>query len=471
MSSEAVAFRPDPATESCPWCGSTISREEFEKFEKRIAEQERERLAVERARMQQELETHKKSTEVALRTELERKVAALNAEREQREAAVRKEGATKAEEQVRGDMEKQLAALVTERDRGAARLKLVEDAKVRETSLRTEAEKQLVTMKAEREAREVAIRKQVVTETEVRVKADADKRLASITVERDQSAAKIKELEAAGTKQKLDLEQLRTALEKDRADQLLKLQAQHQRENGQLQQKVDTLSRQLQRKTADELGEGAEVDVYDALREAFTSDNITRVKRGEPGADIRHEVLDKGSACGAIVLDSKNRQAWQNGYVTKLREDQVAAKADHAVLATTVFPSGKKELYVDEETGVIVVSRARVCEIVELLRSSMVRMRILKLSLSQRNEKRDLLYRYIASDEYRQHQQEAARLAGELSDLDVEEKREHDKVWLKRGKMVTRLRNVVRQVEAEVGAIIEHRPVATGSGARGPHAE
>lgn len=143
----------------------------------------------------------------------------------------------------------------------------------------------------------------------------------------------------------------------------------------------------------------------------------------------------------------------------------MAARAEHAVLATTVFPSGKKELYLDEDTGVIIVSRSRVCEIVGLLRNAMVRMRVLKLSLSERSEKRDLLYKYIASDEYRQHQQETARLAGELSDLDVEEKREHDNVWLKRGKMVTRLRNVVRQVETEVCAILENHPPKTGGDA------
>ena len=464
MSSQAIAFDSGHATESCPWCGSVIAREEFEKIEARIADQERKRLAAERLRMQQELEAHKQNAEATLRAEVEKKIADFNAEREQREAAIRKDAAEKAETQVKGDMEKKIAALATERDQSAARLKLVEDAKVREASLRTDAEKQLFAMKAERDAREAGIRKQVTAETEVRLRADADKRVTALTLERDQSATKIKELETLGAKQKADLEQLRTALEKDRNDQLLKLQAQHQREKGQLQQKVDNLSRQLQKKTADELGEGAEVDVYDALREAFAGDDIVRVKRGEPGADIRHKVLHKGTACGTIVLDSKNRQAWQNSYVSKLREDQVTAKAEHAVLATSVFPSGKKELYIDEETGVIVVSRARVCEVVELLRSSMVRMRVLKLSLSERNEKRDLLYKYIASDEYRQHQQEASRLAGELSDLDVEEKRDHDKVWLKRGKMVTRLRNVVRQVETEVSAILENRPAATGSG-------
>jgi hypothetical protein len=42
-----------------------------------------------------------------------------------------------------------------------------------------------------------------------------------------------------------------------------------------------------------------------------------------------------------------------------------------------------------------------------------------------------------------------------MAELDVEEKRTHDKVWEKRGKMTTCLRNVVREVDTEVNAILE----------------
>ena len=40
MSSE-LAVRSQVATERCPWCGSTISREKFDEIAERIAEEER----------------------------------------------------------------------------------------------------------------------------------------------------------------------------------------------------------------------------------------------------------------------------------------------------------------------------------------------------------------------------------------------------------------------------------------------
>lgn len=390
-----VAVQAQVATDRCPWCGTTISRARFIEIQTRIAEQERKKLADERARMKQEL-----------RVETQ-----------------------KAEARVREEAKKKLASLVAERDQAAARVK-------------------------ELELRVIAGRKEAASQAEARVKAALDKRLAALTTERDEATAKIKQLEAV--KQK-DLEHQRAALERDRDTKLLKVQVQHNREREQLQQKIDALTRQLQRKTPDDLGEGAEIDIYDALRDTFPRDEIARIKKGQPGADIRHQVLHNGAPCGTILIDSKNRQGWQNSYVTKLREDQMAAKADYAILATTVFSSGRKELYVDEETRVIVVNRARAVEIVGVLRRTMERMHVLGLSQNERAEKRELLYKYITSEDYRQHLIEAGRLAGEMLDLDADEKRAHDKVWERRGKMTTRLRNLMREVNTEISAILEGR--------------
>src|SRR2546426_5630271 len=50
---------------------------------------------------------------------------------------------------------------------------------------------------------------------------------------------------------------------------------------------------------------------------------------------------------------------------------------------TTLFRS---ELYIDHETSVVVVSRARAIEIIRVLRDAMIRVHCLGLSLEQRSE-------------------------------------------------------------------------------------
>lgn len=388
-------------TERCPWCDSVISRSKFLQIRTKIAEQERKKLGEERMRIEQELRREKKVFQARIKEE------AYSA----------------------------LALVAAERDQAATKLK-------------------------ELEAREVIVRQQTAVEAEARVRAEVAEKLAAMSSESDEVAAKLKELEESRSQHQQELAQQRSVLEQDRDCQVSKLATQHAHKLEILQDKVDALTRQLQHKAANELAEGAEIDVYEALRDSFVGDDITRIKKGQPGADIRHKVIYKGAECGAIVIDSKKRHGWQNAYVTKLWEDQVADRADHAILATSVFPAGKKELYIDQETGVIVVSRARTVEVTGLLRNAMIRMHCLGLSLEQRTEKRDLLYKYLTSEEYRLHIREANLLICELGELETEEKNAHDKIWKKRGLMTTQLRNALRHTDTEVNAILESKSSA-----------
>jgi hypothetical protein len=57
---------PDPASERCPWCGSSISRAEYQRIRQNITEQERARLAeVERTLRQQFAREQQKATATA----------------------------------------------------------------------------------------------------------------------------------------------------------------------------------------------------------------------------------------------------------------------------------------------------------------------------------------------------------------------------------------------------------------------
>lgn len=300
---------------------------------------------------------------------------------------------------------------------------------------------------------------------EKKAKAEAAEQINKLVRERDQAATKAKEAEAreatarkemaleAERERSRELANQRQVLEKDKGDSLLKQQAEFKRERDSFQTKVQMLERQLQKKTANELGDGAEIDVYEALRECFRTDRITRIPKGQPGPDIVHEVLYKGDSCGRIVIDSKNRQIWKNEFVTKLRQDQVEAGAEHAILTTTVFPAGKKEMCI--ESGVIVISPARAVYIAQLLRGAMVTMHVKGLSMKERSTKMAQLYKLITSESYARKFTEATRLADEILKLDVEEKKAHDNVWKKRGSLAKQVQNVVREAETEIAAVIE----------------
>jgi hypothetical protein len=252
---------------------------------------------------------------------------------------------------------------------------------------------------------------------------------------------------------KKEISDVRQILQKDREAALLRKDAEFAREREALQKKIADMSRRV--KKGGEIGEGGELDLYDELRAAFPEDHITRLKGKTGAANLLYEIRYRDKSAGRILIDAKPRGAWQQAFVTKLRQDQSDTGADQAILATTIFPAGRRELFID--SGVIVVAPARVRAIVEVLRKALISMHVAKLSDAERSDKVSRLFRFITSTAFKRKLAEASDLAGEALQIDVEEKRAHDNVWKKRGTVLTRIKNVLRDIDTDVAAILESR--------------
>jgi hypothetical protein len=292
------------------------------------------------------------------------------------------------------------------------------------------------------------------------------KELATQQAKLDAERAKVaKALEAAKQEaeklRRKEIAEVRQILQRDRDAALLKKDAEFAREREAMQKKIADMSRRVA-KGGGEVAEGGELDLYDALREAFPEDQIARTK-GKAGGNLVHDVRYKGKSAGKILIDCRPRAAWQSAYVKKLREDQSAAGADQAILATPIFPAGRKELFVD--SGVIVVAPARVPAMVDVLRKALISMHVAKLSDAERTDKLSRLFKFITSTQFKRKLAEASDLASEALQIDVDEKRAHDNVWKKRGTVLTRIKNVLREIDTDVSAIVE-APSTPDSGGR-----
>jgi hypothetical protein len=219
-----------------------------------------------------------------------------------------------------------------------------------------------------------------------------------------------------------------------------------------LQGIVQDLQRKLENKTAQELGEGAEVDLYEALKADFPDDKITRVDKGAPGDDLIHEVIHNGKSCGTIVYDSKNRNAWRNDFVTKLREDQLSAKADHAILSTLAFPAGMHQLHLQE--GVIVTNPARVIALVQLVRKHVLQMHTMRVSNETRDQKTAALYAFITSERCSMFLNGIEQKTQDMLDLEVKEQTAHKNTWTRRGQLLRDVQKIKVDLCSEIDHII-----------------
>jgi hypothetical protein len=313
-----------------------------------------------------------------------------------------------------------------------------------QAAIREEERKKLSAAEREMRARlekEVALQAKKLERDRALVEAEKTK------LAKQLEAAK-KEMEKARAKEMAEVRQI---LAKEQQAALLKRDAEFARERSAYEKRIVDLSKRMTKKG--EVAEGGELDLYEELRGAFPEDQIVRSARWKSTGLILHEVRYKGKAAGRILIDPKRRGAWQHGFVTKLRQDQSEAGADYSILATTAFPSGRKELFID--SGVIVIAPARLVPLIDVLRRALIAVHTAKLSDAERADKLSNLFKFITSPQFKKKLAEAESLTDEALQLEVQEKKAHDNIWRKRGELLTRIRRVLRDVDTDVNAILE----------------
>lgn len=358
---------------------------------------------------------HEKLNQIRARIEAKERERSAEVERHIKEQVVREKALARAEVEA---IQKQAAAALEKEKLEATK---------KEAAAREEA----------RKAAEAAMAKKLA-ESE-RAKKATEQQLLAVKAAQEKQLAK-------------GLKEQREVLEKASTEAVNAERAKAFKDKLKLEGKLQEMQRQLQQKTAEELGEGAELDLFEVLKGEFRHDRFRRVNKGVAGADIVQEVMNNGKVCGCIIYDVKNRNAWRNEYVTKLRQDQLAAKADHAVLATAVFPAGARQLHIQD--GVIVVNPARAIVLVEMLRKHLLQTHGLRLSNQARSQKTVHLYEFMTSDRCSQLLEQMNVVSDDLLELDVKEKKAHDITWKRRGELMRTAQRAHGDFSSEIERIV-----------------
>jgi hypothetical protein len=408
-----------PFTETCPTCDQPIPNEKAMEIRARAAAMEKRLADAADARAADKIAMEKAQIEAAAKAKVE------EAEREKNDA-VRKATAEAAAKIEAAKLEGQKLA--------EARISAAERAKV-------DAEKAKVDAEQAAQARQEETQEQ----------------LEAANNEKDEALAKVRQVEAERYAMvEARVREVREAMEKDKAGALAKKDSESDEKTRKLLEQVHSLERKLEEKRADELGEGAHIQLLDALKEEFPEDHIRRIPAGASGADILHTVMRNGVASGSILFESKNSMAWRDDYVTKLVKDQTAAEADHAVLSTFKFPNDTDQVEIRD--SVIIVKPARAVAIAKILRKHLLHVHTLRLSKNERQGKMAELYDFITSERF-------ALLAGRLDTesealltLQEGDKKYHDNHWKKEGLLIRSIQKVKAEIDTTVDLIIGGDP-------------
>lgn len=325
-------------------------------------------------------------------------------------------------------------------------------------------------------ARSEHLRKQLEEEKlsyQSKLKQEADNRLQTelkkVHEEHDKVLALQKQLDddKAAYRQQLEKEnQERLAQERDRIQKELEEKQKELLEEGKkagrlegdgerrnLQKKIEDLSRQLEKKTADELGSLPEEELAKRLAEAFREDKISRIPKGEQGADVRHEVVHKGVPCGLIIYESKNRKDWQNAYIDRAKQYKVMYKTSSVILVSISFPAGEQNFCIRE--GIVIVHPSIVVPIVEIIRATILKLHLTNLSMQERETKMKEVYEYIAGEHFKVQIDGIVTNIADLQKVQQKEKEEHDRVWSKQTALFEALQRSAFTIKSKIDNIIQ----------------
>ena len=408
---------------SCPHC-----RESFQ-LTKALAEpmleEERRKL---RAEVEHQIAAERDQTEAATKAAVD---AAIAAERQAAATAM-------AERDAQMDAAKQaeLSALQAKEAADKARRDIT-----LEVQRQVEARGAEIAAKAAEQAKDEKLKAAQQAELgALKLKAEAEeaKREVDLTVAQrlDEERAQVRE---AVIKERDDANRLKVA-EKDKQLEDLR------KEIAELQRKGNSGSQQL-------AGEVLELDLMEVLQQAFPNDRFERVGKGQNGADLIQTVHSpSGARCGTILWESKRTKTWQNPWLAKLREDQRAAKADIAALATETLPAGVTTFA--EMDQVWVTSLATVAPVAAALRHGLIDVATARRAGALAESTKDQVFQYLTTAPFRQRLTRIVEGYEEMrADLERERKA-MTSLWNKREKQLDRVLGGVTGLYGDLQGIV-----------------
>lgn len=462
------------AGDTCPWCEQDIPSEKLAEISGKIAAKERETARAITMELEQQYEADKVQADAKAKADLEQlrqdneaALAAAKAAAEIREGEIRAEVRQAAQaaiaEQLAASTADQLKseAVLQERIEQAETVKAAAEQKGLALQAQIEAlqrnqETAVAKIKEDAAVDAIRIRQEATeaAETLAREKiAEKDKAIAEAMAKSEEVEEKLKNLsENQEATMNEHLGSQREIMEKAKDAAINSEKAKSFEETQKLSNKVAELQRALDKKTTEELGEGAEVDLFEALKKEFPDDQIERVAKGAPGADVHHVVMHNRRKCGTIIYDSKNHKAFRNDHVAKLVADQLAARAEHAILSTHKFPQGTGQLHMQD--GVLLANPARVIAVVTLIRQHMLQTHTLRMSSAERENKTAALYALITSERFTQLLGRVDAHTDELLEHQVKEKKWHEVAWRKQGEALCSIQKAKSELATEISCII-----------------
>ncbi len=202
---------------------------------------------------------------------------------------------------------------------------------------------------------------------------------------------------------------------------------------------VEELKRTSQQGSMQTQGEVGELELEKTLEKLFPTDEISEVKKGELGGDIRQIVkTQRGTGCGMILWEIKRTKTWDERWVSKLKEDMGRDKIHVAVIITEILPKDFKKP-IGEKSGIWITTSTFVEPLAKLLRKGLYEVAKEKAVNFNKQSKAEEVYDFVTSNEFIQQIERMVGIYQEMNEQISRERAVAERQWKLREMQVSRL--------------------------------
>ncbi|WP_068017035.1 DUF2130 domain-containing protein [Rhodoplanes sp. Z2-YC6860] len=202
-----------------------------------------------------------------------------------------------------------------------------------------------------------------------------------------------------------------------------------------MQRQIEELKRKAEQGSQQLQGEVLELELETTLRSKFPRDAIEPVPKGEFGGDLLHRVIGpQNQPCGTILWESKRTKNWSDGWLSKLRDDQRAAKAEMALIVSNALPKDIKSF--DLIDGVWVTEMRCALPLAMALRQTLIELHGARLASHGQQSKMEQMYQYLSGPRFRHRIEAIVERFTEMQDDLNRERRATTKMWARREEQI-----------------------------------
>ena len=198
-----------------------------------------------------------------------------------------------------------------------------------------------------------------------------------------------------------------------------------------LKLQITKITEKIENSSQQMTGEIQELELEAILATTFATDLVEPISKGVNGADCKLFIRSNDeNVFGSILFESKRVKNFSEGWIDKLKKDNLQAKCDTMVLVTSTMPKGVTEKFIIKDgIWICLFDEETIKQLSLVLRYGIIKAYQITKAHNYSNTESDKIYQYLTSNEFKNQFENILKGYKNLDESFQEERKKLTSLW------------------------------------------